>query len=294
MNTPSQLAGSGIDEAACAAYLATIEDQARVIETPCGEGTMTWRVWGAGEPLVMTHGSHGDWTHLVRNVEALAACYRVIVADLPGHGTSAEPLGRTNAEMAVHTAQGLPHVLDPGERANFVGFSLGGVHLTWLAAKCPDVVKRLVLIGVGGLDTPVGDIDLVTVRGLTGKERAAAHRRNLLGLMLHHPESVDDLAIWLSDRSQARTQFRQSDYEVMPDHVMRALPGVTAQVDAIWGALDRAHPDPAYQLEALRKGAPDARMRVVPEAGHWVPYERAERFNAELLDLLAEPLRPRP
>jgi pimeloyl-ACP methyl ester carboxylesterase len=291
MAETSKLAGSGIDEAACAAHVAAIEAKATHIETPCGDGTLAWRVWGEGEPLVLIHGSQGDWTHLIRNIEVLARHYRVIVLDMPGHGDSALPPDRSHAGMTPFTGQGLRQLLREGERANLVGFSYGGVHGTWLAAAFPELVRRIVLIGVGGLDTPVGPIELTQVRTHTGKARSQAHRSNLLGLMVHNPESADDLAIWLSEMTYLKSRFRQRDYEVMPDFVMQALPRVRAQVDAIWGAFDRAHPDPASQLAALRKGVPDAEMRVIPDAGHWVPYEQAERFNAELLDLLAASLR---
>jgi len=291
MSNPSPLAGSGIDEAGFAAQAAAIEAKARRIETPCGDGTMTWRVWGEGKPLVMAHGSQGDWTHLIRNIEPLSRHYRVIVMDLPGHGTSALAGDATHAGIAAATGPGLKQLLDPGEKADLVGFSYGGVHFTWLAGIFPELVQRLVLIGVGGLDTPIGPIDLHSLRGLTGKERAESHRRTMLGLMLHRPESVDDMAIWISERGQQLCRYRMSDFEIMPDYVMRALPGVRAQVDAIWGEFDRPHPDPLFQLDALRKGAPDAEMRVIADAGHWAPYEQADRFNTELLDYLAAPLR---
>src|SRR3990172_888777 len=41
---------------------------ARRIETPWGAGTMVWRVWGSGEPLVLFHGGSGSWTHWIRNI----------------------------------------------------------------------------------------------------------------------------------------------------------------------------------------------------------------------------------
>ncbi len=291
MENPSPLAGSGIDEAAFAAQIAAVEARARRIETPCGDGTMTWRIWGEGKPLVMAHGSIGDWTHLIRNIEPLSRHYRVIVMDLPGHGSSARAIDPTHMGLVAATGPGLKQVLDPGEKADLVGFSYGGVHFTRLAATCPDLVQRLVVIGVGGLDTPIGHIELHSLRGLTGKARADSHRATLLGLMLHRPESADDLAVWIAERGQRLCQYRINDIEVMPDHVMRALPGVQAQVDAFWGEFDRVHPDPLYQLDALRKGAPDAQMHVIAGAGHWAPYEEAERFNAALLDYLAAPVR---
>ena len=36
-------------------------------DTPCGEGTMVWRAWGGGVPLVLLHGGFGSWTHWISN-----------------------------------------------------------------------------------------------------------------------------------------------------------------------------------------------------------------------------------
>jgi hypothetical protein len=42
--------------------------EARMFETPCGDGDMVWHVWGDGPPLVLFHGGYGSWTHWIRKV----------------------------------------------------------------------------------------------------------------------------------------------------------------------------------------------------------------------------------
>ena len=58
-----------------AALLASFEARARRVETPCGEGSLVWRIWGDGPPLVLGHGGQGAWSHWIRNIDALAAHY---------------------------------------------------------------------------------------------------------------------------------------------------------------------------------------------------------------------------
>src|SRR5688500_7346054 len=83
---------------------------ARRHATPCGDGELVWHVWGddADDPLVLLHGGSGSWTHWIRNVEALAAAgRRVLAADLPGCGDSAVHPGNKDAA-------GIMTVLNPG------------------------------------------------------------------------------------------------------------------------------------------------------------------------------------
>jgi pimeloyl-ACP methyl ester carboxylesterase len=269
-----------------AGYLAALEARAQRIETPCGEGTMTWRLWGEGAPLVLAHGAQGSWTHWVRNIERLGRHRRLIVADLPGHGTSALPATADHAGISAALAQGLETIFGFGHPpVDVCGFSFGGTALAHLAALHPHVARRLVIIGCGGLDTPRGHLRLGRISGLVGEARRTALKANLLGMMLHHPDSADDLAIHmlLPTAKAARLEVAAL---VLPDRLLRILPQVRVRVDAIWGACDLPHPDPPVQEAALRSVHPEAEFRVIAEAGHWVMYERPEGFEAALLAIL--------
>jgi len=240
---------------------------------------------------VLGHGGQGAWSHWIRTIPALSASHRVIVPDLPGHGDSALPERPDHAAISRALAEGLHRIVGEGAPVDCVGFSFGGVALAHFAAWFPERVRRLVIVGCGGLDTPHGAVDLRRVGGLEGEARRAAIRANLLGLMLHHGDSVDDLAMHLLVANGRKARLRQVAELVLPDRLALILPEVRAQVDAIWGEHDRPHPDPAVQHAVIRRSHPDAEMRVIAGAGHWAMYERAEAFNAAILDMLAAPLR---
>jgi pimeloyl-ACP methyl ester carboxylesterase len=272
-----------------AAVVADFERRARRVETPCGEGAMVWRAWGSGPPLLLFHGSHGSWSHWIRNIEALAAAHTVWAPDLPGFGESAMPPASEPRPIADVLAAGVRQLI--GETAvDIVGFSFGGVAGAYLAEFHPGLVRRLILVGCGGLDTPMGHVQLRGVRRHEGEARRAAHRDNLLGLMLHGPESVDDLAIHLQELNGLRGRLHAGPI-VLPDKLAGALPRVAAQVDAIWGEHDRPHPDPAAQEAVLRRLDPDVDFRVIEGAGHWAMYERPAEFDRTVLDMLGRPLR---
>src|SRR5947208_8099049 len=94
-------------DATSADFVAHIESLGTRAVIPCEAGSMVWRVWGEGRPLVLLHGASGSWTHWIRNVLPLAEQFRVLAADMPGFGDSDLPPG-------LHTAEGLADVVASG------------------------------------------------------------------------------------------------------------------------------------------------------------------------------------
>ena len=280
-----------------AALVAAVEARGRRIDTPCGDGTMAWRVWGDGHhdrpPVVLGHGAQGAWSHWIRTIDALAEHFTVIAADLPGQGDSAVPATHDHPGISSAIAAGLRSIVGEGKRVDLVGFSFGGVAFSYCAALFPQVARRVILVGCGGLDTPHGHIDLRRVAGLKGEERRARLKANLLGLMLHHPDSVDELAMHLLMTNARKARLTAPEL-VVPDMLVKVLPDIRVPVDALWGEFDRPHPDPARQAAVIRSIQPDTDFRVIADAGHWAMYERAAAFNAELIDLLRQPPRAMP
>jgi pimeloyl-ACP methyl ester carboxylesterase len=274
-----------------AAAVAAFETRARRFETPCGEGPLVWRSWGSGPPALLLHGSHGGWSHWIRNIDALAEVRTLWVPDLPGYGESAMAPAADHTAIAAVLASGLRELIPSGLPLDLMGFSFGGVVGAYFAALHPELVRRLILVGTGGLDTPMGQVELRRVRGLEGSDRSAALRANLLGLMLHDPASVDELALHIHAANGARARLDPKPL-VLPDRLMSALPLLTVQVDAIWGERDRPHPNAAVQEAALRRFHPHLDFRVIRGAGHWAMYEKPQDFNRTVIDLLARPLRP--
>jgi pimeloyl-ACP methyl ester carboxylesterase len=278
-------------EADPAALVAGFEARARRVDTACAGGTIAWRIWGEGEPLVVGHGGQGAWSHWIRNIDALSAERMLIAVDMPGHGDSAMPEPEDHRGISAALAAGLREILG-SRKADLAGFSFGGCAFAHFAAYYPELVRRLIIIGTGGLDTPHGHVNLGRVAGLQGEERKAMLKSNLLGLMLHHTESADELAQHLLVVNARKARLMVPEL-VIPDRLVRILPEITVPVDAIWGEFDRPHPDPALQEEVIRRTHPNCGFRVIADAGHWAMYERPEAFNAALLDMLRQPLRQR-
>jgi pimeloyl-ACP methyl ester carboxylesterase len=261
------------------AELARIEALARRRETA---GGVVWHLWGAGPPLVLLHGGAGSWRHWVRNVERLAEDRLVIAADMPGFGESAmPPMPLTMDGVAGALARGIEDLLPEGARFDLAGFSLGATIAGYVAAGMGERVRNLVLVGCGGL-TPPRIVEMMPVRDKQGLARMAAHRENLIRIMIHDPAAIDALALaaqaWNSDHARLRMRG-----VLPPLSLTRLLPEIAAPAHAIWGEHDQpargSLPDRVAALRALR---PQAQVAIIPDVGHWVAYETPEAFEAAL------------
>lgn len=275
-----------------AAAVEALASTARKLRTPCGDGTMAWRVWGAGEPLVLFHGGSGSWTHWIRNIPALSQHHELWVADIPGLGDSAmPPKPWTPASIADTAVAGL-HQLFPGSAPlRIAGFSFGGHVAGLVAARLRERVRELTLIGVAGLGLRADPREPFAKErtGMTAPELAAVYHQNLAVLMFADPARIDALAVYLQAENIKRARFRSRPFAAT-DELARALADVTAPVQTIWGTRDIiARPSLDARLDILRRHHPELQVRLIEGTGHWVMYEAADRFNDAFLDLLRAP-----
>src|SRR5271170_4862284 len=171
------------------ALVAGIAAQAKRFETPCGDGSLVWRVWGSGPPLVLLHGGYGSWMHWIRNVPVLAHDFTVIAVDLPGLGESATPPEPWTADgLAAIIVAGLDIVLPKGAAPHMAGFSFGGVIGGNVAAQLGDRLKGFTVVGSNGLGLERSPTPLERVKpDASEEEEFAAHRYNLNQLMIFNP-----------------------------------------------------------------------------------------------------------
>ena len=268
-------------------FVEGVAAEAQRIETPCGAGTMVWRVWGSGPPLILLHGGYGSWAHWIRNVFVLARRFTVIAPDLPGLGESSTPPEPHTAEgLAGIIVEGLDIVLSNDAAPHIAGFSFGGVLGGHVAAQLGDRLRALTLVGSNGLGLVRQPTALQRVpAGVSAEEALAVHRRNLGALMIADPAKIDELAVYIQSQNAPRGRVRSRRFS-RADTLARALPLVKARLDGIWGARDAtAYPHLDERARVLRSFQPGARFEVIAGAGHWVQYEAAERFNPLLAEI---------
>jgi 2-hydroxy-6-oxonona-2,4-dienedioate hydrolase len=276
--------------------LDALQRSARRCETACGSGTMAWRRWGpdGGQPVLLLHGGSGSWTHWLRNIEPLArAGHAVWVPDLPGFGESAAPPDGHDADVLPGWLERGLGTLIGSAPLDVVGFSFGGLVAGLWAQAEPARVARLVLVGSPGLSAELlPPLDLQRWDLLpAGSASLAAHRHNLLQLMLAHEDSASEMAVALHAHNVERDRLRKRRL-MLTDALVPILQRLHCPVHGIWGAMDVLYRHRLPLIRQVLSSAPGFRsLELLPDAGHWVQFEAAEAFNAALARALQDPAR---
>jgi 2-hydroxy-6-oxonona-2,4-dienedioate hydrolase len=268
--------------------LAELDRRAERFATPCGDGTIVWRRWGAGAPLVLFHGGSGSWSHWARNIDALAQRHQVWIPDLPAFGDSAvPPEPSTMQSYAAIVAAGITALIPDGPIA-LAGFSLGSHLAEVVAAAIPERLRLVVLIrgnwGVPGEDPSPRLRKWRNVEDPV--ELAAVLRHNLATLMLHDPAIIDDAMIRAYDADLKRSRLKPGVFGASRDPAQ--LEKLPMPVVCIAGEYDvYAMPSVAAQAAAVQRRRPGTPFHIIEGAGHWVIYEAADRVNPLLLQVLS-------
>jgi pimeloyl-ACP methyl ester carboxylesterase len=228
-----------------------------------------YSVAGEGDSVVLVHGLSGSMRWWSRNVPALAERYRVHLVNLPGFGTVRPPRRRfVLAEAASWLLAWIEAVgLEGG--AHLVGHSMGGYLSLRLAARRPEVVRKLVLVDPAGV--PSG-------RGMLG---------HLVPLLLAARYATPAfLPVLARDALYAgpATLLRASR-DLLAEDVRGDLRRVEAPALLIWGKNDTLIPPSAGEL--MRAEIPDSRLLVIEGAGHNPMFDRPREFDRALLAFLA-------
>jgi pimeloyl-ACP methyl ester carboxylesterase len=113
-------------------------------------GHPTWveRRGERGDPILLLHGGMSDSDSLLDALSTpLAERHRLVAFDRRGHGFTADTDAPFHySDMAIEAIGVLENVI--GGRAHLVGWSDGGIVSLLVALQRPDLVDRLVLIGV--------------------------------------------------------------------------------------------------------------------------------------------------
>ena len=269
---------------------ATASDKVRV---PMGNGgRMLWHIWNKDSRspiLLLFHGGSGSWIHWIRNVQPLSMHFTLYVADLPGLGESDPPDDVRDVWSVTHCVKTAMDSLIPADKPFAItGFSFGGMVAGHIATLVDDRLKRIVMVGAGGLKATrkPGPKLRKLLPEMPAETLAAEARRNLEILMLHDPAKVDGIAVHMQILNTTRAKTRSRDMG-LAYRLSEVLPRVRTPLAGIWGEFDSTtYPHVQERIDLFRALQPDFQMNVFPGAGHWFAYEAADAFNKKLLEVL--------
>ena len=251
---------------------------------------------GAGAAILLLHGFSGDkstWQALRGDLEAE---YTVIAIDILGHGASAKPsqVAAYRMENVAADIVGLLDELALGP-SHLLGYSLGGRLALYLALYFADRFASLILESASP--------------GLAGTEGRAERRRrdNALAQRIED-EGIEwfvkyweDLALWQSQRNLPTEVLQSQRHQRLlndPRGLANNLRGMgTGAQPNLWPQLPNLkHPtqlivgelDRKFRIinEAMNGQMPNARLSLVPAAGHNTHLESPAEFHQRVLSFL--------
>lgn len=253
-------------------------------------GTIAYDVHGEGPPVVLVHGTPTS-SYLWRNiVPVLSKAFTVYVYDLLGYGRSAAPLS-ADVSMAAQSAL-LAELLDhwglqaPGIAGHDIG---AGIVLRAHLLERRSFSSIALLDGVvfAPWITPTtrhiqANLDAYrTMPGHIYRQIVATHLRSAVRETLHEDVISAYLEQWTSEAGQAAYLRKVSLFDESQTVEIEARLGeVRVPVQIVWGEQDRWLS--VDQAVRLAREIPDARLHVVPDAGHFIMEDAPDRV-AEIL-----------
>jgi pimeloyl-ACP methyl ester carboxylesterase len=206
--------------------------------------------------------------------EAFSPHRRVVAPERQAHGHTPDREGPLSYQAMADQTVGFLESLELAP-ADLVGWSDGGMVGFLIAARHPELVRSLTLVGSGFADTGYapGAMDEFVALPADDPEMAmfaAMYAEATPDGAEHFP------AVWDKVRSMWAQTFDWS----------ADLAKITAPVLVVVGDDDFITVPHADQLA---RGVSNGQLAVIPGASHVVPMEKPELFNQIVLDFLAHP-----
>lgn len=244
---------------------------------------MYYKVHGVGEPLVLLHGAYGTIDlNFGKVIPALAGDRQVIAIEQQGHGHT-EDIDRplSYEQMADDTAELLRQLRI--EKADILGYSMGGTTAVEIAIRHPDIVRELVVISGpykrdGWYPEVYASIENLTPEAFTGS-----------GL----PETYAEVAPNPDNWTTLVEKLKKLDLEYI-GRTPEEFRSIKAPALIIIGDSDGVPPESAVEMFRLLGGGvfgdvaglPRSQLAVIPGTTHIGVMERTDRLVPMIKEFL--------
>lgn len=240
--------------------------------------------------LVFSHSMFFDSRMFARQAEAFSDRYRVIRYDLRGQGQSARhPREELDMDLQFEDAAELIEALGIGP-CTYVGNSMGGFIGLRLAARRPDLVSSVLVMGTSAdVEEAAEQMDgLAEVFAAHGMEPVIDPVLHFMmgDTTLTDPSRADVLAGARELLLTRTPEYADSVWQIAHRKpILDELPKITVPLTVVAGTEDHTYPPPkSEQIVAL---VPHARYVVMERTGHVHALENPEAVNAALEEHLA-------
>lgn len=237
---------------------------------------MYFEVHGKGKPLLLLHGAFGTAKFWGPFLPALTKGHKVIVVEMQGHGRTGDvdrPL--TYGQMAEDTAAFLRKI--NVKKADVFGYSMGGGIAYRLAAKHPELVDKLAVLGAG------------TAALKDAFEPASYEQfKSIDPKTFNYPQIKDPYTKVAPDPSKwpvLVAKILKSD-ELEPGMTPEEVKAIQAPTLIMLGDRDGTR---LSHIVEVYQTIPHAQLALFPNGDHFVMLTQKERFLNTLLGFLDAP-----
>lgn len=247
--------------------------------------------------LLFVHGLSSNADAWSKNIADLKQDYTCIALDLPGYGKSSKP----DADYTpTYFAEVLFQFVKKLHLKNMVliGHSMGGQASIKVAIAHPEIVQELILVAPAGLEQ-FSETSAAMMKSFfttaSVKNTTDAQIENNYALNFY--EQPEEVSKMIKDRKNITTA---SDFDahcnaivksvsgMLDDPVYNDLTAISQPALVIFGDKDMLIPNryfnPTLTTETVGRIAVDyikhATLEVVPDAGHFVQFEKPKKVNA--------------
>lgn len=243
-------------------------------------------VHGSGAPILLVHGFPLSGKLWEPAVGLLERKYRLIVPDLRGHGRSEASETASMARFADDLAALLDEIGEHGPVVP-VGMSMGGYVVFEFCRRYPERVRGLVLVDTRAQADPPEEVRMRREMAQLVRDGGSVAITDTMIARLFGPHASDELKdSWREMLSATDPRGVAAALDAMACRVdsFATLSSLTCPVLIVTGEHDAITPPrDAYRM---RQAARDARVEILPGAGHMTPVECPEAFAAVLLRFL--------
>ncbi len=246
---------------------------------------------GTGAPILFIHGlmlASESWR---AQVAEFAPDHRVITFDLRGQGRSEMTPDHLGLDALAEDAAALLDRLATGP-VHVVAFSMGSFIAMRLAARHPDHVRSLTLIGPSADAEEAANLPryklLIAIVRVFGPRAVTAPMMKILfgSTFLGDPAASTEREHWRGVlRGLPRTLHRAAAASAGRQAIHDLLPLIRVPTLVVSGTEDR--PVSPERAARVHQGIAGSRFAPVRAAGHAVMIERPREFNALLAAFLA-------
>ncbi len=246
---------------------------------------------GPGRCVVLLHGFPLSRDMWIEQVSGIGSIYRIIAPDLRGHGQSSAPEGvYTMDEMADDVIE-LINTLHITEPFGLGGVAMGGEGSLSLVNRYPDRVRGLMLLDTqAGADTPeAAQNRYTTARSVIESGSVTAVVAGMLPRLFskrtleERPERVEPLRAAMEQTTPRGIAGALRGMAIRPDR-RAELAKISVPTLVLVGEEDVITPPTV--AKTMADAIPNARLEVIPKAGHLAPYENSAVSNDVILRFL--------